>query len=104
MDASMIEQVTLSLWPLMAAGAIQHVGELGADQALEQAGSLWNRVRESRKERGLDEAPASSDELREDLTQLALKDSEVASAMQMVHSHFYGSVDARHANFGISNH
>jgi hypothetical protein len=102
MDPVVLDQVVNAVWPLVAAGAVGRVGELGTERAVEVGGGLLARIGQRRRDRGLPEEPASPDELRDELRQLAATD-EGAQAVQAVHNHFYGPVDARGANFGFQN-
>jgi alkylated DNA nucleotide flippase Atl1 len=102
-DYSTIEQAALALWPLVGTGAAQRAGEAGMDQALRQADSLWHRVRSSRARRGLQEKPASIEELRADLEQILSEDPKAGTQIQMVVNHFHGPNTFSNSTIGIVN-
>ncbi len=102
MDVSSIDQVAAALWPLIATGALGRLGERGTDEATTHLGRLWARVQESRHAKGLDVAPVSEEELREELAALS-GEPDVAASLQLLVNHFHGPVVAPGANFGITN-
>jgi hypothetical protein len=103
MDASSMEQVVNLLWTWLAAGAVQRVGEVGANQTLSEAESLWAKIKGRRQERGLAELPASREELRDEVSQLCLEDPRAREQIQIINNHFHGKISSKYANFGIVN-
>lgn len=102
MDATVVEQVANAIWPLIATGAAQRVGEMGTEQAVGKTASVLDKLGRSRRDRGLDEMPATADELRADLAALADADPEVAEVINVVNNHFYGEVRGDYQNFGFA--
>lgn len=104
MDSSALGNVVEALWPLIASGAVQRVGERGTDEASEQVAWLWGRLKAHRRDRGLSESPASREELREELARLTAADPQAArAAQQIVVNTFNDAVEIHEGNFGISN-
>jgi hypothetical protein len=102
MDPTAVEQLAAAIWPLVATGAAQRVGELGTDEFATHLEKVWARLRKARRERGLENPPGSLQELQDEIRALD-GDPEVAQSLQVLINHFHGPVIAPGANFGITN-
>jgi hypothetical protein len=93
MDVTVIQEAANAVWSLVGTSAAERLGEA----ATEEAFGVLERIRSQRRERGIDEDPASQAEVVEELQRLPDADR----AMNLVVNTFNKRVDARKANFGF---
>ncbi|MGW4472987.1 hypothetical protein ACWENQ_25260 [Nonomuraea sp. NPDC004354] len=113
MSSANLPDIATFIWGAVASGSLERIGAYGTESTVEAVKSLWQRLKDSRAEKGLPETPASREELYEGLVALLIEDPETAPlvrrieltahADQVVHNVFDGTVTMHGGTIGINN-